>query len=151
MHCIAETQCFMTVHYDLVHFLCVKCNKCSFWPTRGPSQPFHRTLLRLSGDVMQCNATRRGNGRRLKTSINGPDKKTKLNQAVVEAPTTEQVTLVKQTTSYQRVGLSRLRRCFQNGGILYHSGLCHLHRRHSRRRSSSTQGTACCFGSATPT
>ena len=54
----------------------------------------------------------------------------------------------QQKTFHLRVRLSRLHRCFQNGGILCSLDFC---RCHSHRRRSSTRGTACCLGSATPT
>ena len=82
--------------------------------------------------------------------MNGPGNKINLNQAVVEANTTKQVASNKQMNSHLRVGLSCLRGCSRNGGILCRSSFCRRHRRHSHRRSC-TRGTACCFGSATPT
>ena len=73
--------------------------------------------------------------------MSGPGDKVNINQAFAEAQTTKQVASNQQTTSHLRVGLSRLRRCYRNGGVLCRSGF--YRRRRSRHRSSSTRGTAC--------
>ena len=85
--------------------------------------------------------TGRGTDRWLTTSMNGPGDKTNIYQAFVKAKTTQQVVRDKQTISHLRLGLSRLsrlRRCFRNGGILCHSGFCRRRLRHHRSSARAT-------------